>query len=84
MRDNFEGTGAGTSSATEPSDSPADSEESRRLFLDVLFSMASYDAEILLEDVCEDSLPEMEGVCAVLRRMNRGMVTGSVIKLYES
>ena len=67
MRDKFEGTGAGASSATEPSNSPSDPEESRRLFLDVLFSMASYDGELLLEDVFEDSLSDLEGVCAVLR-----------------
>ena len=67
MRDKFEDTGAGAPSATEPSDSRSDSEESRRLFLDVLFSMASYDGELLLEDVCEDSLSELEDVCAVSR-----------------
>ena len=67
MRDKFEGTGAGASSATEPSDLRSESEESRRLFLDVLFSMASNDRELLLEDVCEDSLSVLEDVCAVLR-----------------
>ena len=64
MRDKFEGTGADASSADEPSDAPSGSEESRRLFLDVLFSMDSYNGELLLE---EDLPPELEDVCAVLR-----------------
>lgn len=60
MRDAVEGTGAGASSATEPSDSVSDPEDSRRLFLNKTFSMASYDGESLLEEAPEVSLSELE------------------------
>ena len=41
IRDTIEGAGSGASFATESSDSIPGSEDSRRLFLDTLFSMAS-------------------------------------------
>ena len=66
MRDKFEGTAAGAFFASEPPNSSSGSEESRRLFLDVLSSMASYDGVVLLEDVFKDSQSGLEDVCAVL------------------
>lgn len=60
MRDAVECTGGGASSAIEPSDSVSGPDDSRRLFLSMLFSMASYDGEALLEEAPEVSLSEFE------------------------
>ena len=78
MRDVVEGTGTGTgvSSATEPSNTLSGIGDSRRLFLDVMVSMASYDDELLLEEACEVLLSEFEDECED-RRMSCGIAAGS-------
>lgn len=78
MRDVVEGTGAGASSATEPSDPLSGIGDSRRLFLDVMVSVASYEEEVLLEEACEVLRSEFEDKCED-RRMSRGMAAGSEI-----
>ena len=55
MRDMVEGPGSGASD-TQPSDSLSASEDSRRRFLDMLFLIASYDVEVLLEEAPDVSL----------------------------
>lgn len=65
MRDAAEEVVSGAASATEPN-SMSDSEDSRRLFAGVSFSMASYDEEV--------SLPESKEVD--FRRTGCGMAAG--------
>lgn len=57
MRDTIEGPGSGASD-TEPSDSLSASEDSRCRFLDILFLIASYEVDVLLEEAPEVSLSE--------------------------
>ena len=76
MRDVVGDTGAGASSVTEPSNPLSGVGDSRRLFLDVLVSRASYEEQVLVEKACEVLLSEFEGECEEFRRMSRGMVTG--------
>lgn len=76
-RDMFEGTGAGVSSVSEASDSMSGSADSRRLFLDVLLSMASYDGELLLEDACKGSLSDFGDEWDECRAFSCGMAAGS-------
>lgn len=78
MRDKVEGAGAEALSAIEPSDSVLHSEDSRRLFLNVLFSVALYDGEVLLVGVCEFSPSEADD-CEESQRIKRGMTAGSEI-----
>lgn len=84
MRDKVEGAGADASSATEPSDCLSRSKDSRRLFLGVLFSVVSYDGEVLLGGACEVSLSEVDE-CEESHRINRGMTAcGEIEALYRS
>lgn len=82
MRDAVEGTGAGASSAAELSDPVSGPEDSRRLFLDMLSPMASYDGGLLPEKTSEASLSELEEVCeeAAFRRISGGMAARSDVR----
>ncbi len=83
MRDTVDGAGAGASSATDPSNSLSGFGDRRRLFLDVWFSMAAYDGEVLVEDACEVSLSELEDKCEEFRRISCGMAVGSEVKALQ-
>ena len=80
MRDVVEGRGAGAPSVTEPSKPRSGSEDSRRLFRDVLSSMTLYRRDLLLKETCEVSLSEFEAECEEFRRMSRAMAAGGEVK----
>lgn len=67
MRDAAEEAGSGASSATEPSKAMSGSEDNRRLFMDLLFLMTSYDGEVSLSEFDEVDF----------RRVGCGMAAGS-------
>lgn len=79
MRDKVEGAGADALSAIEPSNSVSRSEDNRRLFLGMLFSVALYDGEVLLVGACEFPQSEVDE-CEESHRTKRGMTAGGEIE----